>query len=126
MLYEVITCEIKRPFDMKKMYILTSLMFVIFGVSAQDLVQVFEGSQKFEGVQAVKVLGDFCKVDIKKGNEVSVDAFLKASKQMEGYSVDMVVTDGVLNVTVQKPESGWTSHSGEVVLTIMDGRNNFV
>nr|WP_321451147.1 DUF4097 family beta strand repeat-containing protein [uncultured Carboxylicivirga sp.] len=108
---------------MRKLYMIFVLLMAITTVSAQGLQKVFEGSKSFEKVSGVKVDGDFCKVEFVKGDKVSVTAELSANKELDGYDVAMDVADGVLNVTVNKPASGWSSHSGFVTITLPDGVN---
>jgi len=108
---------------MRKLFFLLVVMIATTVVSAQGLQKVYEGSKDFDQVSAVKINGDFCKVEFKKGDKVNVTTELSANKELDNYNVAMTVTDGVLVVDVNKPTSGWSSHSGFVIVTLPDGVN---
>jgi hypothetical protein len=108
---------------MRKIYTILSMLAIVSVSIAQSLPKIFEANKDFEGVSAINVKGDFCKVTFVKGDKVNVSAELMADKELEGYDVSMDLLDGVLTVEVKKPASGWTSHSGFVTLSIPDGLN---
>ncbi|MCU4165807.1 DUF4097 family beta strand repeat-containing protein [Carboxylicivirga caseinilyticus] len=109
---------------MRKIYLFfVMLIATTSAVTAQSLEKVFEGNKDFEQVSSIKVNGDFCKVEFVKGDKVNVTAELSANKQLDGYAVSMDLAAGVLTVNVNKPESGWSSHSGFVTVTMPDGMN---
>jgi len=88
---------------------------------AQDLVVVATANESFNDVTSISVVGEFCKVNIIKGDSVGVTGELKANKQLEGYAIAFEENAGELKVNVQKPESGWTSHSGALDITLPNG-----
>jgi len=99
------------------------MLVMAFVGFAQGLEKVAEANKDFEGVKSINVKGDFCKVSFSKGEKVNVSAELMANKALDGYDVSMGIADGVLSIEVKKPESGWSSHSGFVTVTMPDGLN---
>lgn len=87
----------------------------------QEMPKVASVDQSFDNITHVTVYGEFCKVDVKAGETLGVTAELRAAKEMDGYAVVCSEEAGVLKVEVQKPASGWSSHSGFVKLSIPAG-----
>ncbi len=106
---------------MRKIYTVLSMLAIVSMSFAQTLPTIFESNKDFDGINGVSVMGDFCKITFIKGDKVNVTAELMANKDLEGYDVSMEVVEGLLSVEVKKPESGWTSHSGFVNITVPDG-----
>ncbi len=107
---------------MKKL-ILFLLLLLPLTIIAQDLEVVASASERFESVTNISVVGEFCKVNVIKGEAVSVIGELKANKKLEGYAITFKEETGGLKINVQKPESGWTTHTGVVEITVPNGVN---
>lgn len=105
---------------MRRVYFLLMTLIPLH-IMAQEMPVVASANETFENITSISVEGEFCKVDVTKGEQVSLTAELKAAKDLEGYAVDFHESAGVLNIKVQKPESGWTSHSGFVNLKVPQG-----
>jgi hypothetical protein len=105
---------------MRKTYLLL-LLLIPFTLMAQDMPVVASANQSFENVSSVKIIGEFCKITVNQGDKVNLDAELKASKELEGYAVNCNVEAGALKIEVTKPQSGWTSHTGFVNLSLPKG-----
>ncbi len=105
---------------MRKVLVLL-LMVISVNLQAQDMPVVASENKSFQNVSSIKVIGEFCKVDVNKGDEINLVAELKAAKELEGYGIVCTEEAGVLKIEVTKPESGWTSHTGFVKLTIPEG-----
>lgn len=105
---------------MKKTYLLL-LMVLPLLLKAQEMPLVASVNQVFENVTSVSVVGEFCKVDVRKGDKAGVTAELRAAKELEGYAIECSEVAGVIKIEVKKPESGWTSHSGVIELELPSG-----
>ncbi len=97
------------------------LLLLPVTILAQEMPVVAEANQSFDNISSVSVVGEFCKVDIREGAKISLDAELRAVKELEGYAIDCVEEAGSLKIEVKKPESGWTSHTGFIKLTVPKG-----
>ncbi|MBR8535988.1 DUF4097 family beta strand repeat protein [Carboxylicivirga sediminis] len=106
---------------MMKNICLLLLVMLPITLLGQEMPKVASVNQSFDNITSVSVIGEFCKVDIKEGAKLVVTAELQAAKEMEGYAVMCSEEAGVLKVEVQKPASGWTSHSGFVNLVVPAG-----
>ncbi|TRX71574.1 DUF4097 family beta strand repeat-containing protein [Carboxylicivirga sp. M1479] len=105
---------------MKQIY-LWLLLAMPLGVMAQDMPVVAEVNQQFENVVDVAIKGEFCKVNVQQGQSVKVTGKMSAAKELDGYAINCSNEAGVLKVEVSKPDSGWTSHSGAVTVTVPKG-----
>ncbi len=90
-------------------------------IQSQDLAVVLEKDTLFENILTVKVLGHYSKILVSKSNNRSVElqAVLKASDP-EGYDIQTITTNNVLEISVIFPKEGWSSHAGELSLKIPD------
>ena len=104
---------------------IVALLFLVLPLTmvAQDLQVVASANEHFENITSVYVSGEFCKINIISGDAIYVKGELKATKQLEGYAIAFSEEAGELKVNVQKPKSGWTTHSGIVDITLPDGVN---
>ncbi|MCG8580960.1 MAG: DUF4097 family beta strand repeat-containing protein [Bacteroidales bacterium] len=105
---------------MRKTYLLLLLLLPL-SLMAQDMPVVASANKSFDNIASVKVIGEFSKVTVNTGNKLHVNAELKAAKELEGYAVNCTEEAGTLKIEVTKPESGWTSHTGFVDLTLPAG-----
>lgn len=105
---------------MKNIYLLFLLLMPVT-LMAQEMPLVAKADQSYSNVSSVSIVGEFCKVDIKEGAEIELTAEMRAAKDLEGYAIDCTEEGGVLKVEVKKPESGWTSHTGFIKLTVPKG-----
>jgi len=102
-------------------YFYLLLMVLPLKMIAQDMPVVASANETFDKVTNVAIVGDFSKVDVRNGDKINLTAELRAAKKLEGYLIDYKVVEGTLTVEVKKPESGWTSHTGFVNLTLPSG-----
>ncbi|WP_262327677.1 DUF4097 family beta strand repeat-containing protein [Carboxylicivirga litoralis] len=105
---------------MRKTYLLLLLLLPI-SLMAQDMPVVANANQSFENITSVKIIGEFSKVTVNAGDKLNIDAELRAAKELEGYAVNCMEEAGALKIEVKKPESGWTSHTGFVNVTLPAG-----
>ncbi len=105
---------------MRKTYLLLFLLLPAY-LMAQDMPVVAKANQSFENISSVKVIGEFCKVMVNAGDQLHVEAELQAAKELEGYAVNCIEEAGTLKIEVTKPESGWTSHTGFVNVSLPAG-----
>ncbi|GEM_PF-4513613 len=106
---------------MKKINVLLLGLFIALNMQAQEMKVVASANKSFGDITAINISAEFCKVDVKIGENNAVVGELKAAKELEGYLIDCSEETGVLTVKVQKPASGWTSHSGFVNVTVKPG-----
>ncbi len=104
-----------------KQIFLFLLLTMPLGLMAQDMPLVASANESYSNVSAISVEGEFCKVDVRRGEAITLKAELRAAKELEGYGVQTTQEAGVLKVVITKPESGWTSHAGFVNLTVAEG-----
>ncbi|MCT4588017.1 MAG: hypothetical protein N4A71_09360 [Carboxylicivirga sp.] len=105
---------------MRRVYFLL-LALIPLQLMAQEMPVVASANKTFENITSIAVHGEFCKVDVSNGEQVSLVAELKAAKDLEGYAIDTQEAAGVLTIKVLKPESGWTSHTGFVNIKVPQG-----
>lgn len=105
---------------MRNIYLLLLLLLPVT-MQAQEMPLVAKANQSFANISSISVVGEFCKVDIKNGADINLTAELRAAKELEGYAIDCVEEAGSLKIEVKKPESGWTSHTGFIELTVPKG-----
>jgi len=92
--------------------------------NAQTLPIVFRKDIEFKNISSVKIMGYFCKVNIKKAHNKKLRAkvLLRAVKN-EGYTLKSILTNNKLELKVIYPEKINTSHDGELTLYIPDSIN---
>ena len=107
----------------RRKIIILLLMALPLTLLGQGLEVVASADEHFENISSISVDGEFCKVNVAVGEAVNISGELKADKKLEGYAIVFAEEEGELRVNMQKPESGWTSHSGFVDITIPHGVN---
>ena len=100
------------------------ILFTPYSLKAQDLSVVFEKDTAFENITTVKILGYYSKIKISKSadKKVKLHAVLKALNP-DGYSINAITKNRVLELRVNFPQEGWSSHAGELTLRIPDSVN---
>jgi len=90
-------------------------------LKSQDIAIVLQKDTVIENVSTVKVSGYYSKIQINRSNNANVilQAVLKASDP-EGYNVQTVISNNILDIKVVFPNEGWNSHAGELTLYIPD------
>lgn len=86
-------------------------------LNAQNIAT--QEASNFSNVSKIVVDADFCTVKLKGhlSKEVLFNGIIKSNENVDEYKLLTEVVDGILKITVQKPES-WTSHWGEITLMI--------
>jgi hypothetical protein len=88
-------------------------------LNAAELTTVFSTDTVFKNISLVKVKGYYAKVAIKQSSDedVYLNGILKSDKA-EGYSISTKITNTALEVWVTYPQSGWSSHTGELQFSV--------
>ncbi|MBN2166996.1 MAG: hypothetical protein JW717_12015 [Marinilabiliaceae bacterium] len=116
-----------KLFRINNKYIfLLIIIFPLIGtiVNSQNTPQlVYHKDSTFTGIKKIKVDAKFCKVEINNSsdNTIHLSGDLNSDKNDPAYTMLISATNGILTLNVQYPSSGWSSHSGSVLLNIPNG-----
>ncbi len=100
----------------KLIFVLFSLTLSLIGYSQKESVQK---EDVFKNANQLIIDADFCAVNIQGSNssDISFKSTIKSEENLEAYDVETKFNDGVLNISVKKPDQ-WKSHWGEISLVI--------
>lgn len=98
------------------------LLFSMVSFSA-PLKEVHRSTKSFDNIKSIEVKGDFCKVILKPSetNEVTVNSFIEASKDIEGFGINDQTEAGKLILSVAVPSEHVSTKSGQIELQIPTG-----
>ena len=104
-----------------RMTVLASIMVGTTMTNAQVTSKlVRQYSDTISGVKSLKIDGQFSRIEITgtTGNELIVNGKLMSDKQDDTYQINASNNAGEVKITIQYPTSGWTTHSGELIVSL--------
>lgn len=110
---------------MKK--IITCAMLLVAGIAAKaveikQMITVFE-TQKDIATEQVKIDSRFCRVNIIGGQQTVLNGKLEAMVDHDDYNIEVTEAGGVTTVVVVTPKEALSTFSGELTITVGEGKD---